>query len=637
MDKFKFLKMNIANDLSKSIDRFNNSASGIKYLYKAKRPLNQKSNHREFYQRDEYSVDIELDEKPEIGRKYKNEKTFKPSTKQTVDQNEYKKLKKKYDFEEIEEKSEEELQKETKQKEKDSLKKSEERSETPPSRVTKNIYTEQYRPNKKIILDDEDEEEIKNINNEKNKKDDEEELDMDNNVSNESEKEEKDEEKEEEKEEEENKKKKNKNQKIKGQKEKKKNNKKKIIKKNKKEEEETEEEDEGQDENYKYKESKGIKSEGGDFIHNLKFKKRNITKGKKWNEEEYQKLISESKNYIPFKEYDINKFILTLSQMNNIKQNPELYKKYNSFLSLKKKQDKIQFDTLLKNILINFNSITKNKHIQTNFKVNALFKNLELDLSQFEFKSSEKTAYFDMFIFFISMYINDYKSFVESTSIVDTNKLLIPFHALAYIFSSQIFFCDMAKLMQHYYDKFLSYKIIPIYNKQNEEYITRINSRHIIWKQFEAPFLYYKNNKKLYIKQENGESKLDDKKVEEFADKASTNITEAYNNFAENIMERHRNINTFNINDERINLTDSSTSVPSSLYNQINGDILFKLKMNLYKYKMKQIKIGKLCKLNNAMIKKRDFNNSVKNKIFKQSIYYMSSCDIVQDFLDNYN
>ena len=255
---------------------------------------------------------------------------------------------------------------------------------------------------------------------------------------------------------------------------------------------------------------------------------------------------------------------------------------------------------------------------------------------EFDFKSSEKTAYFDLFISFISMYTSDYESFVESTSIKDTNKLIIPLHALAYIFSSQLFFCDIAKLIQNYYDKFLSYKIIPIHNKLNEEFIHRINSRHIIWKQFEAPFLFFKNKKKLYLKEENGESKIDEKKVEDFADKISLNINNAYNTFVNDIVKRHNDINKFNINDKKINLINNDTSVPSSLYNQINGDVTFKLKMNLYKYKMKQNKIRKLCKLNDAKIKKSEFEKNIKNTIFKKTAFYISSCDVVQDFLDNY-
>lgn len=93
---------------------------------------------------------------------------------------------------------------------------------------------------------------------------------------------------------------------------------------------------------YDYKYSKGIKSEGGDFEHRLKFKKnKNKNKKVKFNETEYQRIISESKNYLPFKEYDMNKYLLNSSEVNNIKQNPELYSKYLYFLSLKK--SKIKF------------------------------------------------------------------------------------------------------------------------------------------------------------------------------------------------------------------------------------------------------------------------------------------------------
>ena len=124
--------------------------------------------------------------------------------------------------------------------------------------------------------------------------------------------------------------------------------------------------------------------------------------------------------------------------------------------------------------------------------------------------------------------------------------------------------------------------------------------------------------------------------MEEFQEIISQNITNAYNNFAGNIIEKHKNINVLNFNDKKIsNLFDTTKSIPSSLYNQINGDIMFKLKMNLYKYKMRQLKVKKLCKLNEAMIKKSEIENTIKNKIFKQSIYYMSPCDVVQDFLEN--
>ena len=599
--------MRSKNDLSKSTDRFSNSASGIKYLYKAKRPVNQKTSHQEFYQTNNYSLDIELDEKSEINRKYKNKNNFKPSTKQTVDQNEYKKLKKKYDFEQIDEKSEEDPPKDNIEEDEinnnsiNNSKNEKKRSGTPPSKVTKNIYTENFRPNKnKIIDDDEEDEEEKKVDDEKEKEYDDF-LNLDD--SNESEKEE------------------NKN---------KKNEKKKENKKNKKNKKE--DSDENNEDKNDYKEPKEIESKRDD----LKLKKKNEKRTKKkFNEEEYKKLISESKDYIPFKDYDINQFILTLSQMNNIKNNPELYKKYNYFLSLKKKQDKIQFETLLENILLNFKNISKSKYLETDITVNALFKSI--DFSEFAYTSNEKTAYFDLFISFISMFTSDYKSFVEATSIIDTTRLVIPMHALAYIFSSQLFFCDMAKLMQMYYNQFLSYRIISIGENKNREYLSKIKMRHLIWKQFETPFLYYKNDKKLYLKESNRESKLDEKKIEEFSEQVEQKINQSYNNFVEFITKKHGNINKFHINDERITLTDKVNSVPSSLYNQINDDLIFKLKMNLYKYQMKKRKIIKLCKLNSAKIKKSEIYNTIKNNIFKQSIYYVNSSDAVQDFLENYN
>ena len=599
--------MRSKNDLSKSTDRFSNSASGIKYLYKAKRPVNQKTSHQEFYQTNNYSLDIELDEKSEINRKYKNKNNFKPSTKQTVDQNEYKKLKKKYDFEQIDEKSEEDPPKDNIEEDEinnnsiNNSKNEKKRSGTPPSKVTKNIYTENFRPNKnKIIDDDEEDEEEKKVDDEKEKEYDDF-LNLDD--SNESEKEE------------------NKN---------KKNEKKNENKKNKKNKKEYS--DENNEDKNDYKEPKEIESKRDD----LKLKKKNEKRTKKkFNEEEYKKLISESKDYIPFKDYDINQFILTISQMNNIKNNPELYKKYNYFLSLKKKQDKIQFETLLENILLNFKNISKSKYLETDITVNALFKSI--DFSEFAYTSNEKTAYFDLFISFISMFTSDYKSFVEATSIIDTTRLVIPMHALAYIFSSQLFFCDMAKLMQMYYNQFLSYRIISIGENKNREYLSKIKMRHLIWKQFETPFLYYKNDKKLYLKESNRESKLDEKKIEEFSEQVEQKINQSYNNFVEFITKKHGNINKFHINDERITLTDKVNSVPSSLYNQINDDLIFKLKMNLYKYQMKQRKIIKLCKLNSAKIKKSEIYNTIKNNIFKQSIYYVNSSDAVQDFLENYN
>ena len=100
-------------------------------------------------------------------------------------------------------------------------------------------------------------------------------------------------------------------------------------------------------------------------------------------------------------------------------------------------------------------------------------------------------------------------------------------------------------------------------------------------------------------------------------------------------LKKHQNINKFNINDENITITNSNISAPSSLYNQINEDQLFKLKMNLYKYRMKKAKIKKLKLLYYTASKKNEFNNIVKNKIFKQSIYFMNACDAAQEFLND--
>ena len=207
------------NDISKSSSQFNNYASGIKFNYKNKNK--NKLNRKDLFQGDEYSCEIEIEEKPELNRRHINESQFKPSTKQAIDQNEYKKFKKKFDIEEIDEKEEDEQIKE------ENNSKINNGNETPPSRIRKNIYTEKYVNKKKIILDDEDEENKieDNINNSSD----------DNN---------------------------------------------------------NKEEDGNKNNEYNYKYSKGIKSEGGDFEHKLKFRKKKRKKEEyeyKWNEEEYQK------------------------------------------------------------------------------------------------------------------------------------------------------------------------------------------------------------------------------------------------------------------------------------------------------------------------------------------------------------
>ena len=553
--------MNYKNNKNSKFSSNYKLASGIKYVRK-----NDKNSRNNFFNVDEKSYEIEIDEKPELNSKHMNENQFKPSTKQTIDQNEYKRLKKKYNIEEIDEKEEDELGKEEKNSKINSG------VETPPSRVRNNIYTEKNNK-KKVILDDEDEDN-KNEDNGNNSSDD-----------------------------------------------------------NK------EDEDGNKNNEYDYKFSKGIKSEGGDFEHQLKFKrKKNIKKvknkyEKKWDEDEYQKIKSESKNYIPFKKYDIKKYLLTSSQIDNIKRIPELNKKYSDFISLKRKQDKIQNEILIKNILKGLHSIYKSKSYLKEIKVNSLIN--EQDLKKFEYKSTEKTSFFDLFICFISMYVNKYDNFVESTSIPSLTKLVIPLHALAFIFSSQAFFCDIAQLIQNYYDKFLSYKIIPIYIKEKEEYRYRIDTRQIIWKQFEPAHFYYRNKKQLYSKGENNEDKMNDNNIKKYSEEIKNNIGMAYNDIPKTIYEKHKKINLFDINDDNITIAKREISAPSSLYQQISKDPLFKLKMNLYKYKMKQLSIKRSLIINEAKYNKNDFNNIVKNKIFKQSVFYMSPCDVVQDFLDN--
>ena len=539
---------------------YGHSASGIKFNIK-KKPRD-KLSRREFSRGEEYSCDIELDDEPEINKKSKNEIEFKPSTKQTVDKNKYKKFKKKYNIEEEYEIKEEKEEDEIKEEKKSNIISGQ---KTPPSRQRNSIYTEKN-INNKVILDDsnEDEEQKKlkeNINEDK----------LNNSL-----------------------------------------------------------DDDGKN----YKISKGLKSVGGDF-EGRKNKKLKSKKNKKWDENEYQKLKSESKNYIPFKEFDLSKCLLTLSQMNNIKQIPELYNKYIEFLSLKKKQDQIQKDILIKNVLKVLKNIYKYETYYNTFKVNSLVN--EEKIEKYEYKSNEKTAYFDLFTCFISMYVDDTENFVELSSIPEQKKLIVPFHILAYIFSSQAFFCDMAKLIQSSYDKFLAYKIIPIYIKENEEFRYKINARQKIWKQFEDTYLYYRNDKKLYLTNENGESVIDNKKIENISEEIKNGVKSACNEITDKISEKQEKINQFNINDENINLTNKEISAPSSLYNQMNEDISLKLQMIGYKYYMQKLKNKKINILNKTSYQKKEYNNIVKNNLFKQSVFYMNPGDVVQDFLDNFD
>ena len=103
------------NDNSKSSSHFNNYASGIKFKYKN----GNKLRRSDFFLGDEHSANIELEEKPELNKKHKNDIEFKPSTKQTIDQNKYKTFKKKYNIEEqIDKKKEQDKKKEKKKKKK---------------------------------------------------------------------------------------------------------------------------------------------------------------------------------------------------------------------------------------------------------------------------------------------------------------------------------------------------------------------------------------------------------------------------------------------------------------------------------------------------------------------------------------
>ena len=551
------------SNISKSNIKFNNLASGIKFNYKGnnKNMLNRKN----FTLTEEYSCDIVIDEKPENNFKKSNEINFKPSTKQTIDKNEFKRFKKRFNMEE-----EDEIKEEKEDEEKNSKNSG---IQTPPSRLRNNIYTDKnFKRNNKVINDSDDENRNKIL--------------IEDNLNNSIE----------EKKEEDNK-----------------DNEKNNLKNNK---------------------SKGIKSEGGDFEHKKMKIKKSKKKIKKWNEEEFQKLKSEAKNFLPFKEYDINKYLLTLAQINNIKQIPELYDKYMHFLSLKRKQDQIQKEVLLKNIIKGLMNIYKRKVYEKDFKVNSLIN--EQDLVKFGYKSSEKEAYFDLFICFISMYVNGFENLKELTSMPAQTKLLIPFHALAYIFSSQIYFSNIAKLTQNYYDKFLAYKIIPIYIKENEEYRYRIDSRKKIWNQFENIYLYYKNKKKLYLNDEKGKAKINDKNIEKFFEEIKENVKIVSNEEKDKIIEKHHKLNEFNLNDENINISNSKISAPSSSYNQISEDILFKLKMNIYKYRMKQLNINKYIMINESTFQKNEVKNMIKDKLFKQSIFHMNPVDVVQDLLDNW-
>lgn len=109
------------------------------------------------------------------------------------------------------------------------------------------------------------------------------------------------------------------------------------------------------------------------------------------------------------------------------------------FVSLKKRQDRIQMENMVNNILGGFKNIYKYKtyYNYSEKKVPSLAN--KKGIAKFEFKSTEKTEYFDIFLCFIFMYIDAFKDLVKETSIPDQKNLIVPLNALAYIFSSQLF------------------------------------------------------------------------------------------------------------------------------------------------------------------------------------------------------
>ena len=366
-------------------------------------------------------------------------------------------------------------------------------------------------------------------------------------------------------------------------------------------------------------------------IEKRKRNKSNKSKKKKWNEEEYQKIKSEIINYNPFNEYDINKYLLSSSQIEFLKNFPELYEKYNLFLSLIKEQDKLQNEILIANILNNFKIIYKHKNYSREIIIKGLLRrNNSIKL---EYNSTKKSAYFDIFIFFISKFIEGFGQIINSND--NKIKLNIPLNSLAYLYSSKIFFPTITKLIKSYYDILLysRFEIIPIQIKANEYYRYKIDIRKIIWKQFESNYLYHKNNIKLFIKDNKGESSINQKQIQKFSRNIKNNVNIAFKSSIDNIKLKHNEINQFKDTDKQISIFKNNNSCHSSLYNQINNDIIFKLKLNLYRYNMKKLKVKKIISILEEDFQKNDYKNKVKNKIFKQSVFYYNCIDVIEDFL----
>ena len=553
--------MNKSNNyISNSENRFNNSASGIKFSYKTKNKLTR----NEFYRNNNLNIDEDEDNdiRPELNRKHKNDFEFKSISKQTKKPYKYKNIKKEFDIEEIDEKDE--------QIKLDNSSDKNNNNESPVSILQKSDYTNKSIINSKIFNNEDDNK--MRINDKNDLKDIINEINFDNSKELKSDKD--------------------------------------IL-----------------ENNFKYPKKKEKKSK-----KNINKKSKKI----KWKEEEYQKIKSDIKNYIPLKGWEIKDQLLSPSQIDIIKQIPELYQKYIFFQSMIEKQYEIRKDILIKNILKNFKFIYKHKIYLDDFIIN-LFQNI--DFSKIKFNSYKNSACYDLFICFIYIYIDGFNQFIEKNSLNKKIKLNIPMNELAYIYSTQIFFCTISRIIKNYYNKFLEFRFctIPIYIKNNEIYRYKINMRKIIWKQFEIPFLYFKNKKGLFNKDNTGENYIDKFKIKKFSEKIHNNAYLIINNISNNIKLKNKNLNEFNINDNNITLTKNNISASSSLYNQLNNDILLKLKINLFKYNNRKLNIEKINIINNVYYQKYEFRNQIKKNLFKQNIFYMNSYDIIEDFLNNTN
>ena len=356
-----------------------------------------------------------------------------------------------------------------------------------------------------------------------------------------------------------------------------------------------------------------------------KTKKKKKIKFSKEEEENYQRLVSETKNYIPFEKFNIEKYLLTDDELNKLSQLPELFYAYKLFYSNKLIQDKIYKNDLLPNIKNGLISIYNHKNEHSQLIINDIFK--DRDTSKFEYTSSTKSSQFDLFVSFALMSIFGYESIVETTSIQNQSKIIIPLHALAYIYSSKMYFYGCAKLIRNAYNKSFGFPIIRIYDNQKMEYQKKLEIRQIIWKMFEATYKYFrKNNLISNIKMDDIVKKYENK-IYDFAQKA-------FDKVVNNVKKKHEKINVFNLNDEKIQITKADTSAPYSAIMQTKFNPKFQRKFNIYKYYMEQIKVRKMLKIDHYYKIRNELDYEIKNNYFKDSLFYKDQGDIVNDFLN---